>query len=68
MIAIKEVLNTCKYRILALPEERFCRIPIKKGEGDSSAVLWHYSGNKRKWWMDYHGKGSFVESLHGVGR
>jgi hypothetical protein len=56
MAAIRDVLNTGKYKVKALPEEKYCRIPTKLGQGDDSAVLWHYAGNIRKEWMKYHGQ------------
>lgn len=58
MKCIKESLESDRYLIKYLPQDKYCRIPNKIGQGDDSSVLWHYAGEVRKSWMKYHGKGT----------
>ena len=57
MLCIGNVLEGGKYLVKQLPQDKYCRKPRRLGDGDSSAVLWHYSGQVRKDWMPYHGRG-----------
>lgn len=57
MASIRDIVDSGKYRVKLLDEDKYCRIPTRLGQGDDSAVLWHYSGKVRKEWMAYHGKG-----------
>ena len=59
MACIEKAIESGKYDVRLLPEERFCKIPTKLGEVDDNATVWHYSGKQRKEWMQYHEPGLF---------
>lgn len=53
MAAIREVLNSGKYRIKLLDKAKYFKKPLDRGDGGTGATLWHYSGERKDWMQDH---------------